>query len=136
MGLANRAVSVVLRSPLHGLLSGSTALVRYTGRRSGRHVTTPVQYARQGEDVVILVGRPDTKVWWRNFGHDRAGELLVRREWIPVVALAVVGADDPEAIAPLLAAYLERFPKAVRALEGDTADQRARRAVMVRCRTR
>lgn len=136
MGFANAVVGAVLRSPVHGMLSGSTALVRYTGRRSGRQVVTPVQYAPLGDDVVILVGRPETKTWWRNFRHDRALEVLVRREWLPMVGRAVAGADDPDAMTPLLDAYLARFPKATRALVGATPEERIHSAVAVRCRLR
>ena len=136
MALINRFVSTVLRSPVHRLLSGSVDLVRYTGRRSGSEITTPTQYARRGDDVIILAGRPDTKTWWRNFVDARDVELLVQGAWIPMRAQAVVGADEPEVIAPLLDAYLERFPKAGRVLGEGTTQDRARRAVIVRCRPR
>lgn len=136
MGFANKMVARLLQSPMHRLLSGSTALVRYTGRRSGRVVTTPVQYASHGDDVVILVGHPQTKTWWRNFSSERGLEVLVRGEWVPMTGRAYQGADDAEVVAGLLAAYLQRFPRAVKALEGDTDEQRARSAVVVRGRTR
>jgi len=38
-------VLAVLRSPAHRLLSGMAIELRYTGRRSGREFTLPVQYA-------------------------------------------------------------------------------------------
>jgi deazaflavin-dependent oxidoreductase (nitroreductase family) len=136
MAVGNAAVSALLHSPLHRLLSGSTDVVRYTGRRSGKQFTTPTQYVRHGDDVIILVGRPETKSWWRNFSADRDIDVLVQRRWIPMTARAVVGAEEPETIAPLLAAYLERFPKAARALGGATAESRARQAVVVWCRPR
>ncbi len=41
VAVGNALVSAVLRSPLHWLLSGSTDLIRYTGWRSGREMTTP-----------------------------------------------------------------------------------------------
>jgi hypothetical protein len=70
MRLANIAVGAVLRSPIRGLLSGTTLLVRYEGRRSGRRVTIPTQYARVGNDLVIMVGGAGTKSWWRNFREE------------------------------------------------------------------
>ena len=111
-------------------------VVRYTGRRSGREFTTPTQYAFKDDDLVILVSRPETKTWWRNFRNDRDIEVLVRRRWMPMTARAVVGADEPESVAVLLDAYLERFPKVVRSLAGETREDRARRAVVVWCRPR
>jgi hypothetical protein len=129
MGMGNSIVGSVLTSPLHRVLSGSTDLIRYTGRRSGRTVTTPTQYARHGDDVVILVGKPETKTWWRNFRDDRDLDVLVQGTWRPMTGRAVVGAVEPDVIAPLLDAYLERFPKLADDLDGDAA-------VVVWCRPR
>jgi deazaflavin-dependent oxidoreductase (nitroreductase family) len=136
MGAANAAVAAVLRSPLHGLLSGSTCLVQYTGQRSHDRFTTPTRYARHGDDVVILVGRPPSKTWWRNFRDERDIDVLLRRRWHEMTARAVVGADDPAQAAALLAAYLGRYPKALRALGEDTAAPSAHGVVMVSCRPR
>lgn len=96
------------------MLSGSTDLVRYTGRRSGRLITTPTQYARLGQELIVLVGRPESKTWWRNFRTDQEVEVLVEGRWLPMTARAVVGADEPDTIAPLLAAYRQRFPRSGR----------------------
>ena len=49
---------------------------------------------------------------------------------------AVRGADELDAAAPLLAAYLDRFPKAAKVLGDGTDDHRLTRAVLVRCRPR
>lgn len=133
--VANSLVGGVLRSPLHRLLSGSTLLVRYRGKRSGREIRTPAQYVEDGDDVIILVGKPDTKVWWRNFRRGHPIELLVRGSWRPMTAQAVVGADQPEMVEPLLAAYLARFPRAAAVLDADP-ETRRRRAVVVRCTPR
>lgn len=45
----------------------SFAVVNYTGRKSGKAVSLPVNYRRDGDDVVIHVMMPDAKTWWRNF---------------------------------------------------------------------
>jgi len=136
MSFANACVSTLLRSPFHRLLSGSTDLIRYWGRRTGREITMPTQYAECGSDIVILAGRPGTKTWWQNFRTERDLDLLIRGRWSPMTAIAVVGADDPAAIGPLLDAYLARFPRAQRMLGGGTTGDRARRAVIVRCHPR
>lgn len=136
MGLANSVVAAVLRSPAHRLLSGSTDLLAYEGRRSGRRIVLPTQYARSGDDLVVLVGRPETKRWWRNFTEPRDVDVLVAGEWHPMTGEAFSGADLSHVADPLLAAYLERFPKAARALGPGTDDDRLARAVLVRCRPR
>jgi deazaflavin-dependent oxidoreductase (nitroreductase family) len=68
----NVLVGVVLRSPLHPLLSRKLALITVTGRRSGREYTFPVGYSRRGDRVTIIVGWPERKVWWRNLRGDGA----------------------------------------------------------------
>ena len=136
MSFANACVATVLRSPFHRVMSGSTDLIRFRGRRTGREITMPTQYAECGSDVVILVGRADTKTWWHNFGTERDLDILIRGRWSSMTAIAVVGADDPAAIGPLLDAYLARFPRAQRTLGEGTTGDRARRAVVVRCHPR
>ncbi|HEX6237186.1 MAG TPA: nitroreductase/quinone reductase family protein [Acidimicrobiales bacterium] len=136
MGVGNAIVSSLLRSPLHRVLSSSTNLVRYIGRRSGRTFTTPTQYVRRGDDLIIAIARPETKTWWRNFRSDRDVEVLVQGRWLPMTGRAIVGADEPESVAPLLDAYLERFPRAQGAEAGGGGGSAARRAVIVWCRPR
>src|SRR3954453_13506376 len=45
MRMDNLLIAAVLRSPAHQVLSRSTILLRYQGRKSGREYTIPVQYA-------------------------------------------------------------------------------------------
>jgi deazaflavin-dependent oxidoreductase (nitroreductase family) len=108
-------------------MSGSTCLVRYTGRRSGRMITTPTQYVRRGNDVIIMVGHSEQKTWWRNFRVEGEVDLLLQRTWTAMTARAIVGAEEPETVAPLLDAYLKRFPK---------VSAPARSTVMVWCHPR
>jgi hypothetical protein len=56
----------LLRSPLHGLLSGSVALVEVRGSKSGRAYAVPVNYVLQ-DHTVLIASRPD-RTWWRNIG--------------------------------------------------------------------
>ena len=47
-----------------------TTVITYTGRRSGRTISTPVAYQRDGNTVSIGVRGPEAKTWWRNFTGD------------------------------------------------------------------
>ncbi len=88
--VVNPAVRLLLRSPLHGALSGGLALITVTGRRSGREFTFPVSYRQDGDVVMIGVGWPAQKQWWRNLlgdgapvrlrirGHEREGHAVAR----------------------------------------------------------
>ncbi|MFC1411579.1 nitroreductase/quinone reductase family protein [Streptacidiphilus sp. N1-12] len=99
---ANAAVSALVSSPRWGRLVGrSFAVITYTGRRSGRTVSTPVGYRRKGDVVTIAVMMPDAKTWWRNFtgdggpmtlrldGTERHGQALARRDDRGRVAVSV-----------------------------------------------
>ena len=131
MARANSVVEKILTSPAHRILSGSTVLIRYQGRRSGAEYTTPVQYADAHVGLVVLVGEPETKTWWRNFTDMGQLKVLLAGKWIPMTAHALRGADDPEAVTPLLRSYAIRYPKVAKSLDGDTLEERVRNAVVV-----
>lgn len=88
---ANPVVRAVLSSPLHPLLSRRLALITVTGRQSGRRYTFPVGYRQDGDRVIINVGQPERKHWWRNLiepgrvdmrirGARRKGQALARAD--------------------------------------------------------
>lgn len=62
--------------------------------------------------------------------------MLVAENWRAMVGRAVVGSDDPDTIAPLLEAYLQRFPKAARLLDTTTNGSGEDHEVVVWCRPR
>lgn len=131
MASANGVVETILKSPLHRLLSSKMALVRYRGDRSGTEYTLPVQYADTHHGIVVLVGEHDTKTWWRNFTTMGQAQVLLAGTWVPMTAHALLGAEDPDAVTPLLRSYASRFPKVVTSLDGDTLEERVERAVVV-----
>jgi hypothetical protein len=52
--LQNPMMRWLLRSPLHGLVSKVYLLLSVTGRKSGKVYVVPVQYAQQGDTLLIL----------------------------------------------------------------------------------
>lgn len=62
--LVNPLVRLLLRSPLHRLLSRSLVILSYQGRKTGRSHSLPCMYARDRQDLYIISGQPDRKVWW------------------------------------------------------------------------
>jgi hypothetical protein len=62
MRLVNPGVKWLLRSPLHGVLSGKLLLLTLRGRRSGRRISTPVGYRREGDHYLVFTHSP----WRRN----------------------------------------------------------------------
>jgi hypothetical protein len=124
--VVNPLVRAVLRSPLHWLLSGSLVLLSYTGRRTARRITIPVAYAEDAGDLVVFVGRPELKRWWRSLRGGAPVTLRLRGEERSALAETVTG--DAEAIAAGRRVYLARFPRAARAFPSPEG------AVMVRVR--
>lgn len=121
--MVNAPVKLLLRSPLHGLASRGLVLLTVTGRRSGRSFTFPVQYARDGGTLVVVPGHPSTKTWWRNLLQPARVRLWLRGQDVEGTAVAT---RDPEAVADGLATYLERFPRAAKALGIDSAANEGR----------
>jgi F420H(2)-dependent quinone reductase len=76
--VANSVVQPLVLSPRWGrLVEGQMTVITYTGRRSGRKITTPVAYKKHGDEVTIGVQFPDQKQWWRNFA-DGESPISVR----------------------------------------------------------
>jgi hypothetical protein len=92
--VARPIVALVLRSPLHWLLSRRVMLVTYNGRRSGREIAVPVQYIEQGDEIGVRVGAPDRKQWWRNFENGGPATLLVRGQEISATGRVTRHADE------------------------------------------
>ena len=56
-----------------------------TGRRSDRAVRLPVQYAQDGDRVVVPVGYAAGKQWWRNFTDPHP--VRVDARWATLVGI-------------------------------------------------
>ena len=62
--LGNLIMPRLLRSPLHFFVSGQIMLVTFTGRKSGKVYSTPVEYKREGDTLIFFTQRD--RVWWKN----------------------------------------------------------------------
>jgi hypothetical protein len=108
----NRTVVDLLLSPMHPLLSRSIVVLRFRGRRTGRSVTVPVQYAElDARTLVVLVGDADAKTWWRSFREGPHPVLVRLRGADRSGTGAVVPAQDP-AYADLARGYAAQQPRA------------------------
>ncbi|MCX4092834.1 hypothetical protein [Nocardia sp. alder85J] len=67
-------IRTLLRSPLHGLLSGKLLTVVVIGRKTGRRIPVPVAYAE--DDGVLLIGTP--AAWRRNLKPETPVEVILR----------------------------------------------------------
>jgi hypothetical protein len=138
MRVANGLVRLLLRSPLHFLLSDDLLLLSYHGRLSGRQYTIPVSYSRAGDVVTVFTYR----TWWRNLRDGAPVVVVLKRQRLQGLAEAIC--DDQAAIAEGLLAHLRQHPSLAKGyhvalrLDGqpdpDAVRQAARFEVMVRIR--
>ena len=95
----------LLRSPLHGMLSGSTMIITYTGRKSGKTFSTPVNYVRDGDVLWTISFRHRT--WWRSL-HDSPVTLRIQGKDVTGVATAIT---DQQEVTDCLLVYLRKAPQ-------------------------
>jgi deazaflavin-dependent oxidoreductase (nitroreductase family) len=104
----NQAMKLVLRSPLHGMVSQTVMLVTFTGRKSGKTYTTPVSYSQHDDCVTIFTHA----VWWKNLGSGAPVTLRIRGQEFQGLAEPI--AKDKRAVAAGLAAHLREVPSDAR----------------------
>lgn len=97
----NPLVSLVLRSPLHGLLSDSLLLLTFTGRKSGNGYTTPVGYEQREDTLIVTTHSP----WWKNLRGGQPVSVLLRGERRQGIAEPTT---DTEAVAAYVREFIER----------------------------
>jgi hypothetical protein len=107
----NPIVAGLLRSPFHGVASGSLCVLAYRGRRSGKRYATPLSYVREGSRILLLSSH-NTR-WWKNFVDEpRAVEVEIARETHRGRAKATV--DDGEAFRDGVRRFLRALPRDAR----------------------
>ena len=105
----NQVMSWILRSPLHGLISGSIMLIRLTGRKSGQIYTTPVNYLNI--DGALYTTSQRQRKWWRNLRGGAAVTLRLRGQDQPAFSQVF---EEAQEIVPVLATMLQRNPQIAR----------------------
>lgn len=92
--MINPFVSVILRSPLHRMLSNSVLLLTFTGRKTWKRYTIPVGYTHEGDTLTLF----SSKSWYKNLpgrsvtvrleGRSRKGRAEVIEERAAVLEAA------------------------------------------------
>lgn len=112
--LANPFVRLVLRSPLHGLLSERLLVLTYRGRRTGEQYEIPLRYVAGADGRLVAVAvRPERKLWWRSLVEPTPVFLLLRGERLAAMGSVAAGPEREAA----LAAYLGATKRGVRLTE-------------------
>ena len=106
-GLINPAVCSLLRSPLHGLMSKNTLLLEFSGRKSGRLLSTPISYYIKNQTAHCFTSRSFD--WWRNLKIRAEAHLTIKGEkW---KSTPIVEIDDHELMRLQLDAFLRAVPR-------------------------
>ena len=104
MRLAIGVPPVILRTPLHGVMSRDLVSITFRGRASGKAYTATANYLREGDALVVTTaGR-----WWRNLRGGAPVTVRLRGRDVAGVAEAVT---DPAEVERVLRAMLARFPR-------------------------
>ena len=90
--VASGVLAWSLRHRVPGL-GGTFALLRVRGSKSGRIFEFPVQYARQGNLVIVYPGGAARKNWWRNLRRSAPLSVWIDGRWMPATGHAITGAD-------------------------------------------
>jgi len=104
--LANPFMKLITRSPLHGLVSRNVMLITFLGKKSGKTYTTPVNYVRDGEDLVIISQRDRT--WWRNLRGGAPVQVTLQGQEMKGVGHSF---EDDKAVVEGLLFTLQRVPR-------------------------
>jgi hypothetical protein len=104
--IINPIMAVLLRSPLHGLLSKSLMLLSFKGRKSGKRYTVPVGYMQAGEDLFVFT---HTR-WWKNLIGGAPVVLRLRGRDVSGTATPIA---DPIRIAEIAQMFVARHGTAM-----------------------
>ena len=98
----------LLRSPLHGITSHNIGIVHFSGRKSGRKLSTPLSYTREG-NIVRLLSNRSTR-WWLNFRGDGVNvEMEIARQRYPGTAILLEG--DSERLREGVRCFIRALPR-------------------------
>ena len=100
----NQTMKFVLRSPVHGIVSKTVLLITFTGRKSGKTYTTPVDYSQTGDQVTIFTHAN----WWKNLRGEEPVTLRIRGRELQGFPEPV--AEDKGAVAAGLMEHLRKVP--------------------------
>ncbi len=105
----NSIMKWLIRSPLHGLVSKSMLVIGYTGRKSGKRYETPVNYVREGAD--LLITSYQRRTWWRNMLGGAPVTVWLAGKQMQASAEAYSELAD---VTRYLQAYLDHVPQQAR----------------------
>jgi deazaflavin-dependent oxidoreductase (nitroreductase family) len=108
--IGNTFVKFFLKTPLQ-VLMGDTMLITVTGRKTGKHYSTPVGFYSDGNCLWVMTSR--NRTWWRNVRGGAKVKLLLHGHEMEGIAEPVL---NEELVSLLIADYLKHIPMAAKPL--------------------
>jgi F420H(2)-dependent quinone reductase len=105
----NLVPTAILRGPAHRLMSRSTLLLTFHGRKTARAYTVPIVYYQDGNR---LLATTDSR-WWHNLTD--GADVIMRLRGRDQIGHATAD-PDPSHVAPVLAEMVHRYPRRYRRL--------------------
>ena len=96
----------LLKSSLHGMISKGVMLVTVTGRKSGKSISTPMNYLRDGNTLWVISWRERT--WWKNLRGGANVRVLLAGQSVEGRGLVI---EEEKALAKSLFDYYRKLPQ-------------------------
>lgn len=105
--IINPPVKALLKSPLHGVMSSNTLLLEFTGRKSGRALSTPISYHIKDNAAHCFTSK--SFGWWRNLANGQSVTLTVGGKKFH--SQPEIEFQDESLMAAALTEFLEAVPR-------------------------
>lgn len=96
----------LLKSPLHGFISKNVMLTTVTGRKSGKQISTPTNYLREGNTLWVISWRDRT--WWKNLRGGAKVQVLLAGKTVQGRGQVI---EEQSAVAQSLFDYYKQAPQ-------------------------
>jgi len=96
----------LLKSPLHGMISRGVMLVTVTGCKSGRTISIPTNYLRDGNTLCVISWRERT--WWKNLRGGANVRVLLANRSVEGRGQVI---EEEKAVAQSLFDYYRKIPQ-------------------------
>ena len=113
----NKIMIGILRSPLHSMISGGIMIIGFTGSKSGKKFSTPVNFLEIEDKLYVMTDR--TRVWWKNIKKNPGLELHIKRENLKGSGLVI---DSKTEVEKYLALIYKHHPQMAKYMKVKMSD--------------
>ena len=96
----------LLKSHLYGFISKNMMLITVTGRKSGKQISTPTNFLRDGNTLWVISWR-DRK-WWKNLRGGAKVQVLLAGKSVEGRGQVI---EEEKAVAQSLFDYYKKIPR-------------------------